>query len=141
MSVTKQIRPFHSVLIANRGEIALRIIQSARQLGYRTVAIYSEADRDSPHVQAADAAVCVGAALPRESYLNIEAILAAAQQAGADAIHPGYGFLAENEDFANAVDRAGLVFIGPTGSAIEAMGNKARAIEQDLYRANLCRHC
>ena len=138
MSVTKQIRPFHSVLIANRGEIALRIIQSARQLGYRTVAIYSEADRDSPHVQAADTAVCVGAALPRESYLNIEAILAAARQAGADAVHPGYGFLAENEDFANAVDRAGLVFIGPAGSAIEAMGNKARAKQLMLQAGMPC---
>ena len=127
MSVTKQIRPFHSVLIANRGEIALRIINTARQLGYCTVAVYSDADRDSPHVQAADTAVQIGGALPRESYLNIESILAAAKLAGADAVHPGYGFLAENENFANAVDAAGLVFIGPTGAAIEAMGNKARA--------------
>lgn len=127
MSVKKQIRPFHSVLVANRGEIALRIIHSARKLGYRTVAVYSDADRDSPHVQVADSAVCIGGALPRESYLNIDAILAAAGLAEADAIHPGYGFLAENEAFANAVDAAGLVFIGPTGAAIEAMGNKARA--------------
>ncbi len=138
MSIIKQIRPFHSVLVANRGEIALRVIQSARQLGFRTVAIYSEADRDSPHVQAADTAVCVGGALPRESYLNIDAILAAAQQAGADAVHPGYGFLAENEDFANAVDQAGLVFIGPTGAAIEAMGNKARAKQLMLQAGMPC---
>lgn len=138
MSVTKQIRPFRSVLIANRGEIALRIIQSARLLGYHTVAIYSEADRDSPHVQAADVAVCVGAAPPRESYLNIEAILAATRHAGADAVHPGYGFLAENEDFANAVDQAGLVFIGPAGAAIEAMGNKARAKQLMLQAGMPC---
>src|SRR5690606_31654237 len=138
MSVTKQIRPFRSVLIANRGEIALRIIQSARQLGYRTVAVYSDADRDSPHVQAADTAVHIGGALPRDSYLNKEAILAAARQAGADAIHPGYGFLAENEDFANAVDQAGLVFIGPTGAAIEAMGNKARAKQLMLQAGMPC---
>lgn len=127
MSVTKHTRPFHTVLIANRGEIALRIIHTARQMGYRTVAIYSEADRGSPHMQAADSAVLVGGPQPRDSYLNIESILNAARQSGADAIHPGYGFLAENADFANAVDKAGLVFIGPSGAAIEAMGNKARA--------------
>ncbi len=127
MTVTKNIRPFRCVLIANRGEIALRIIQTARQLGYRTVAIYSEADRLSPHVQAADSAVLVGGPLPRDSYLDSDAILAAARLSGADAIHPGYGFLAENADFANAVDAAGLVFIGPTGAAMQAMGNKARA--------------
>ncbi|MFT0849848.1 acetyl-CoA carboxylase biotin carboxylase subunit [Achromobacter sp. F4_2707] len=138
MNVNKQIRPFHSVLIANRGEIAMRIIHTARKQGYRTVAIYSEADRDSLHVQAADTAVWVGGPFPQESYLNIEAILRAARLSGADAIHPGYGFLAENADFANAVDAAGLVFIGPSGAAIEAMGNKGRAKQLMLEAGMPC---
>jgi geranyl-CoA carboxylase alpha subunit len=127
MTTRKQIRPFHTVLVANHGEIALRIFSTVRRMGYGAVAVYSEADRASPHVRAADRAVCIGGAAPRESYLNIAAIIDAARRAGADAIHPGYGFLAENEDFADAVDAAGLVFIGPPGQAIRAMGNKAQA--------------
>ena len=127
MSVNKNIRPFHTVLVANRGEIALRVLRTVRRMGYGSVAVYSEADRNNPHVQAADRAVCIGPAAPAQSYLNIEAILAAARLAGADAIHPGYGFLSENDAFADAVDAAGLVFIGPSGDNIRAMGNKAGA--------------
>ncbi len=115
---------FKKILIANRGEIATRIARTCREMDIAVVAVYSEADRSSPHLYAADEAVCVGPALASESYLNIEAVLAAAQRTGADAIHPGYGFLSENATFARAVHAAGLTFIGPSPEALSAIGNK-----------------
>ncbi|MGB1213447.1 MAG: acetyl/propionyl/methylcrotonyl-CoA carboxylase subunit alpha [Pikeienuella sp.] len=118
---------FDTILIANRGEIACRVIRTARDLGLRTVAVYSEADAGAPHVKQADAAVCIGGAAVAESYLNADAILQAAAATGAGAIHPGYGFLSENADFAEAVAQAGVVFIGPPAAAIRDMGDKAAA--------------
>ena len=119
--------PFCKILIANRGEIALRVMRSARALGYRTVAVYSTADALARHTLEADQAVCIGQPAPRDSYLNIPAIIEAARLSGADAVHPGYGFLAENAGFAQACRDAGLVFIGPSPEAIRAMGDKAGA--------------
>ena len=118
---------FHKVLIANRGEIAVRIIRACRELGIKAVAIYSEADAESVHVRMADEAVCVGPAPSNQSYLKIDAILAAALAVKAEAIHPGYGFLAESAEFARAVTSAGLIFIGPTAEAMEIMGSKTSA--------------
>jgi acetyl-CoA/propionyl-CoA carboxylase biotin carboxyl carrier protein len=118
---------FRTVLVANRGEIALRIMRACRELGLRCVAVYSEADRDAPHVAYADDAFLIGPPSPAESYLNIEAIIRAAKATGAEAIHPGYGFLAENAHFVRAVTAAGLIFIGPPAEAMERMGGKTAA--------------
>src|SRR5439155_973254 len=116
-----------TVLIANRGEIAVRVARACREAGLRTVAVYSEADRGAPHVLAADQAIAIGPPPARESYLNIPALLGAARTAGADAVHPGYGFLAESAAFAEAVEAAGLVWIGPPPQAIATMGDKLAA--------------
>ncbi len=117
------------IVIANRGEIALRILRACKEMGVRTVAVYSKADRDLMHVRLADEAVCIGPASSKESYLNIPAIISAAEVTDAQAIHPGYGFLAENADFAEAVERSGFIFIGPRAETIRLMGNKVSAIE------------
>jgi len=121
------MKRFNSILMANRGEIACRVIRTAKELGYRTIAVYSDADAGAPHVQLADEAVRIGAGPVGESYLLAERILEAAATSGAEAIHPGYGFLSENAAFAQAVEAAGLVFIGPSAEAIEVMGNKAES--------------
>ncbi len=118
---------FSKILVANRGEIAWRIMRTAKAMGYRTVAVFSDADKEAPHVAFADEAVRIGPPPVGESYLSIDRILEAAHKSGADAIHPGYGFLSENDAFAMACENAGLVFIGPPASAIAAMGNKAAA--------------
>ncbi|MBW3535440.1 MAG: acetyl-CoA carboxylase biotin carboxylase subunit [Gemmatimonadetes bacterium] len=118
---------FNKVLIANRGEIALRIIRACHELGIKAVAVYSEADRESLHVRFADEDVCIGPAAARDSYLNIPRIIAAAEVTGAEAIHPGYGFLAENAEFSEICDRSGIVFIGPSPEQIRSMGDKATA--------------
>ncbi|MDE2505153.1 MAG: 3-methylcrotonyl-CoA carboxylase, partial [Burkholderiales bacterium] len=118
---------FKKILIANRGEIACRVIRTARQLGIASVAVYSEADANARHVRLADEAVLIGPAPARESYLVGARIVEAALQSGAEAIHPGYGFLSENAEFAAACERAGVIFIGPPVAAIRAMGSKSAA--------------
>src|ERR671937_3067072 len=120
---------FKKVLKANRGEIALRVIRACRELGLETVAVYSDADRESLHVRFADDDVCIGPPPARDSYLNIPRLIAAAEITGADAIHPGYGFLAENAEFAEKVAASNIQFIGPSPDQIRVMGNKAAARE------------
>ena len=129
---------FSKILVANRGEIACRVMRTAHRLGYRTVAVYSDADAGALHVQQADEAVCIGPAPAADSYLHIAALLQAARQTGADAVHPGYGFLSERADFAQACADAGLVFIGPPPAAIRAMGHKALAKRRMLEAGVPC---
>ena len=121
---------FSKILVANRGEIAVRLLQAAHEHGYRSVAVYSDADANAPHVQLADEAVYIGGSASADSYLRADVILDAARRTGADAIHPGYGFLAENADFAQSCADAGVTFIGPPPSAIRSMADKARAKAQ-----------
>jgi len=121
------MRSFNSILVANRGEIAVRVLRTAKSLGYKTIAVYSEADAGAPHVEIADDAVQIGPPPVGQSYLDMERVLDAAKASGAEAIHPGYGFLSENADFARACEAAGLVFIGPSADSIDLMGNKAAA--------------
>src|SRR5271154_6970374 len=127
---------FKKILIANRGEIAVRVIRACREMGIKAVAVYSDVDRASLHVRKADEAYPIGAAAASESYLNIQKILDVARSCGADAIHPGYGFLSENAKFARACADAGIKFIGPTAAAMDAMGSKTRA-RQAMERAGV----
>lgn len=118
---------FNKILIANRGEIAIRIIRACRELGVKTVAVYSTADKTALHAQIADEAVCIGPAPSKDSYLNSKALLAACEITGAQAIHPGFGFLSENSHFVRLCDKCGIKFIGPGADAMDAMGDKANA--------------
>ncbi|MGH7033614.1 MAG: biotin carboxylase N-terminal domain-containing protein, partial [Stellaceae bacterium] len=124
---------FKKILIANRGEIACRIMRTARRMGIATAAVFSDADAEALHVREADEALRIGPAAAAESYLKIDAIIAACRASGAAAVHPGYGFLSENADFARALEAAGIVFIGPPATAIAAMGDKlaAKKLAQD----------
>src|SRR5688572_32635968 len=125
----------NKILVANRGEIAVRVIRACRDMEIATVAIYSDCDRAALHVRSADEAWPVGPSAPRESYLRIDKIIEVAKQSGADAVHPGYGFLAENEDFAAACRDAGLIFIGPSPEAITLMGSKTAARQVAIKRS------
>lgn len=118
---------FEKVLIANRGEIAVRIIRACRELGIKTVAVYSTADKNSLHAQISDEAICIGPANSKDSYLNMKAIMSACEITGADAIHPGFGFLSENPHFARMCQKCGVTFIGPDAHSIEMLGGKAQA--------------
>ena len=129
MTTALHTRPFGSLLVANRGEIALRVMRAASAAGIRTVAVWSDADRDAPHVLAADDAVRIGPTPATESYLSIDAVLRACRETGAEAVHPGYGFLSERSAFAHAVTEAGLVFVGPPADVMDAMGRKDHARE------------
>lgn len=129
MASDLQVKKFQKVLIANRGEIAVRVIRTLKEMNIKSVAVYSQADRNSLHVRLADEAVCIGPARSSQSYLNIDAIVTAAKMTGADAVHPGYGFLSENEEFASAVEKAGLTFIGPSAQTISMLGVKSTARE------------
>ena len=134
-----KLTPFKKILIANRGEIALRVMRTARRMGYGVVAVYSTADRNARHVLEADEAVHIGENLPSQSYLRIEAIIEAAKLSGVDAVHPGYGFLAENENFASSCRAAGLVFIGPSANSIRSMGDRGR--RQGNHAEGRCAVC
>jgi acetyl-CoA carboxylase biotin carboxylase subunit len=127
---------FKKILIANRGEIALRIQRACREMGIKSVVVYSVADRDAKYVKLADEAVCIGPAPSAQSYLNMPAIISTAEVTDAEAIHPGYGFLSENADFAERVERSGFVFIGPTSEAIRTMGDKVMA-KQTMIKAGV----
>ena len=130
------MKSIQKILVANRGEIALRVMRSAKEMGIKTVAVYSEADRNSVHVRFADEAVCIGPAPSGQSYLHMPAIISAAEVTDAEAIHPGYGFLSENADFAERVENSGFVFIGPTAASIRLMGDKVSA-KQAMIRAGV----
>ncbi len=127
---------FKKILVANRGEIALRIQRACREMGVKAVMVYSEADRDAKYVKLADEAVCIGPASSTHSYLNMPAIISAAEVTDAEAIHPGYGFLSENANFAERVENSGFVFIGPTATSIRLMGDKVSA-KQAMVKAGV----
>ena len=127
---------FEKILIANRGEIALRIQRACRELGIKTVVVHSEADREAKYVKLADESVCIGPASSAQSYLNMPAIISAAEVTDAQAIHPGYGFLSENADFAERVEKSGFVFIGPRSESIRVMGDKVSA-KQTMIKAGI----